>query len=107
MESCIVNPVHDCLGLAKAESIEKELSEHKRHSREDHKEIFERLNKLEGYQRQTETQFGQIMQSLGSLQADITNLKMKPAKRWDQIVEKIIMLVISGVTLFLLAKIGL
>ena len=41
------------------------------------------------------------------LSVDVDELKAKPAKRWDGIVEKIILTVIGVIALFLLAKAGI
>ena len=42
-----------------------------------------------------------------AIKSDVETLKEKPAKRWDAIVDKIIMLVVGAVVAFLLTKIGL
>lgn len=41
-----------------------------------------------------------------AVQADVEVLKAKPAKRWDAIVEKVIMLVVGAVIAYILAKLG-
>ena len=44
---------------------------------------------------------------IGEIKTDVRTLTQKPAKRWDAIVDKVIMLVVGAVVAFLLAKIGL
>ena len=41
------------------------------------------------------------------IKSDVKNLTLKPAKRWDSLVEKIITMVAAAIVGFLLAKIGL
>lgn len=48
-----------------------------------------------------------IEKDVGKLDSKVDTLEKKPAKRWDSVVEKIIMLLIAAVMTFLLAKIGL
>lgn len=38
---------------------------------------------------------------------DVKSLKLKPAKRWDGIVDKVIITIVAAVIGFLLARIGL
>lgn len=45
--------------------------------------------------------------SVAALTEDVEAIKEKPAKRWDTIVEKIILAVVTGAVGFVLAKIGL
>ena len=39
-EKCIVDPSRDCLGLAKAEMLEKQIAEYRQQSRETHSELY-------------------------------------------------------------------
>ena len=39
-EKCIVDPSRDCLGLAKAEMLEKQIAEYRQQSRETHSELL-------------------------------------------------------------------
>jgi hypothetical protein len=41
------------------------------------------------------------------LSADVDELKAKPAKRWDGIVEKIILTVIGAIVIFMLTNAGI
>ena len=47
------------------------------------------------------------MEKLDRLSGDVKELKAKPAKRWESIVEKVIGLVIAAVVGFALARLGL
>lgn len=46
-------------------------------------------------------------ENLGEMKIDIKSIKEKPGKRWDAIVEKIIMLIIAALVGFILMKLGL
>lgn len=106
MEKCILDPQRDCIGLAKAALLEKQLAEYREHSRKDHVEMFDRIRMLEISQAETKTQYGQIMESLGAVRADINDLKSKPAKRWDTIVDKVLIGVIGAIVVYIMAQIG-
>lgn len=43
---------------------------------------------------------------VATVKEDVEVLKTKPAKRWDAVVDKIIMLVVGGIVAYALAKIG-
>ncbi len=44
---------------------------------------------------------------VSEIKEDVKTLTDKPAKRWDGVVEKIILVVVAAVVAFLLAKVGL
>ena len=46
-EKCILDPQRDCLGLQKANMLEKQISEWREASRSTHKELFNRMRELE------------------------------------------------------------
>ena len=46
-EKCILDPQRDCLGLQKANMLEKQMSEWREASRSTHKELFDRMRELE------------------------------------------------------------
>ena len=46
-EKCLIDPARDCLGLAKAEMLEKQIAEYRQQSRETHSELYSRITALE------------------------------------------------------------
>ena len=44
---------------------------------------------------------------LSEMKTDLKEIKEKPGKRWDNMAEKVLMLIIAAVVTFMLAKIGL
>lgn len=106
MTNCILDPQRECLGLAKAESLEEQLREHKEKSSKDHREMYDRIRQLEIANAKTDTQYGQIMETLGALKSDIAELKAKPAHRWDSIVDKILLAAIGAIVVYIMTQIG-
>ena len=107
-EKCIVDPSRDCLGLAKAEMLEKQIAEYRQQSRETHSELYTRITALE------KSEYGKILDKLNDMQADINKallsiaeFKEKSGKRWDKIVDKILLLVITACVGYILIKFGL
>ena len=94
-EKCILDPSRECLGLAKARMLEKLVEEHREKSSKDHHEMYDRIRQLEIANAKTDTQYGQIMETLGTLKAEISTLKEKPARRWESIITAIINNVVS------------
>lgn len=47
-----------------------------------------------------------VEKDVGEIKADVKTLTNKPAKRWDDLVDKVIMLVIGGIVGFILTQIG-
>ena len=106
-ERCVLNPERDCLGLQKAEMLEKQMDQWRSQSRESHQEIFRRLNDLEKSETARDIQYTSIMEKLDKLVAWQEDQKAKPAKRWDTIMEKTVWAVLAAVIAFILARIGL
>ena len=46
-DKCILDPQRDCLGLQKANMLEKQMDQWREQSRGTHKELFDRMGKLE------------------------------------------------------------
>ena len=106
-DKCAVDPQRDCLGLAKAEMLEKQIAEYRQEARNTHAEMFKRIRELEDDRTEIKTQYGHIMEAIGGMRADIASIKEKPAKRWDAVVDKIVLLVVSACVVYILTKIGL
>lgn len=106
-EKCTLDPQRDCLGLQKANMLEKQMSEWKEQSRQTHKEFFDRIRELEKAQAVQREQYDTILAKLEEMAKSIAELSAKPGKRWDAIVDKAIWAVVAAVIAFLLARIGL
>ena len=113
-EKCILDPQRDCLGLAKAEMLEKQLERYMTEAHDTHNKMYDRISHLERIDAAREEQYTHICKQLTDLQSSISNLnsslnelKSKPGKRWDNIVEKVILLVVTALVGFLLIRLGL
>lgn len=141
-EKCILNPERDCLGLMKANELEKDFKDFSQRNTESHDRFFRRLESLEKHEGIQGVQYENIIGKLSdltdslselktdskgiinmimplthrvetlekeysSVSKDVAEIKAKPAKRWDGIVEKIISIVVAAVVGFMLAQIGM
>ena len=106
-EKCIIDPQRDCLGLQKANMLEKQMSEWREASRSTHKELFDRMRELEKAEAARNEQYDNIMEKLDKLIAWQETEQASPKKRWDSIVDKVIWAVLAAVITFILARIGL
>ena len=109
-DKCIVDPERDCIGKAEAAKLEgriKALEEWKEDSKKFHNDFYSWQNK------QSERD-GKLDEQLRNMDANIKEVletqkacRLKPGKRWDAIVDKVIWAVLAAVIAFFLAKIGL
>lgn len=113
-EKCIADPARDCLGLAKAEMLEKQIAEYRRQSRETHSELYSRITALEKSDAKRDEQYSKILDKLNDMQADINKallsiaeFREKSGKRWDRIVDKVLLLIITACVGYILIKFGL
>ena len=106
-EKCILDPQRDCLGLQKANMLEKQMSEWREASRSTHKELFDRIRELEKAEAARNEQYDNIMEKLDRLIAWQEAEQSKPKKRWEAIVDKSVWAVLAAVIAFILARIGL
>lgn len=106
-EKCIIDPARDCLGLAKAEMLEKQVDEYRRQARETHSQLFDRIRELERAESARNEQYKQIMEKLDQLLAWQNAQQNKPQTFMDDLKGKIIWTVVVAVITFILARIGL
>lgn len=92
-----------CPLVPRVEALERENERHT----ETHKEIFKRLNQVETDNAVQEAHYKAIDAKLDELTIMVKELKDKPAKRWDSIVDKAVWAVAAAVISFLLARAGL
>ena len=114
MDKCTFNPGNECLGLQKANMLEKSLNSHLDAARQTHKEMYDRIRALETESARRDEQYVQILDKLDEMSSKITTalsqvseLQIKPARRWEGLADKAIWAVFAAVIAFLLAKIGL
>lgn len=106
-EKCIIDPARDCLGLAKAEMLEKQMDEYRRQARETHSQLFDRIRELERAESARGEQYKQIMEKLDQLLEWQETQQKKPQAFVDDIKGKIIWAVLAAVIAFILGRVGL
>lgn len=106
-EKCIIDPSRDCLGLAKAEMLEKQVDEYRRQARETHSQMFDRIRDLEKAEAARNEQYKQIMEKLDQLLEWQGAQQKKPQAFVDDLKGKAIWAVLAAVIAFILGRIGL
>lgn len=96
-EKCILDPQRDCPGLAKANMLEKQMSEWREASRSTHKELFDRMRELEKAEAARNEQYDNIMEKLDRLIAWQETEQQKPGRQWSDIKSKVVVAVLSSI----------
>ena len=102
-QQCLDYPDRPCYGLEKARELEERINNDTKKNAETHREMYDRIRLLEIEQAETKTQYGHIMETLCTIKADVTELKSKPIKRWENVVDKIIFAVVGACVTFILS----
>lgn len=97
----------NCPVAEKVSRLEEQLDEYQAQNGDSHREIYGRLNTLERTSDVQGTKFDAIMEKLKLLAVSVEEIKLKPAKRWEGLVEKLILTLEGGILLYLLAKVGI
>lgn len=123
--NCVRDPTQDCIGYAEAqilkhqiEDLAKKQAEYQEKNSKDHKEFYERLEAGDRAQAVTQNQLAEILSDTNEIKTDlkekakeltnaITDLRMKPAKKWDNLSDKILSVLVSVLIGAALAYIGL
>lgn len=95
------------------EEIVRELTETTARSKSNTK----RLDEVEAEQKEMKslvsaveviaTKQETMNENLSEMKSDIKEMKDKPAKKWDSVVDKVIMTILGAVILYIMAKIGM
>ena len=109
-DKCIFDPQRDCLGLAEAMLLEKrieDLEEWRKKSDKFHNDFYD-------WQRGQIARDAKLDEQLKNMDRNINKVikwqedqQQKPEKRWEAIVDKVLMLFVGAVVAYVLAKIGL
>lgn len=123
--NCINDQSKECIGYARAEILEHKIDElvrkqeeYQERNRKDHKEFYERLEAGDRAQAVTQNQLAEILSDTNEIKRDlkekakeltdaITDLRMKPARKWDNLSDKILSILVSVLIGAALAYIGL
>ncbi len=66
----------------------------------------EAINKLATSMEVMATKQAEVADNVGKLTEKVNALESKPAKRWDAIVDKVLLAIVGAVVLYILAKLG-
>lgn len=102
-QNCVRDPTMECLGLAKAQELERRIGAIEESSRDTHKQIFDRVRQLEDDRTEVKTHYKHIEETLGLMQADVSEIKNRPGKRWKSVIVAAIGVIVG----YLLHSIGI
>lgn len=109
-EKCILDPQRDCLGLAEAIVLKKRIEDLERwrtKSDKFHEDFYDYQREQIARDAKIDEQLKYINENIGKLIMWQENQQLKPAKRWDSIVDKIIMLIVGAIMTFLFTQLGI
>lgn len=97
------------------EQMRRDFEKHEDYNKSAHKDIYERLGKLESQSPVTELQFNQIMEAIKEIKEDlkafksdmkseVDSIKSAPAKRWESLTATIIACLVTGIVSFVISK---
>lgn len=117
IDKCILDPQRDCLGLAEAMLLKKrieDLEEAQTKSSKFREDFYNWQRELIVFQTQTIEQFKSIAEKSEETNAKLDKVikwqedqQQKPAKRWETIVDKALMLLVGAVVMYVLTQVGL
>lgn len=99
---------------AHLDKLEREVQQFRDQNSETHREIFKRLNTIERtnavqderYENTTD-KLNEISEKIDSIGSKISAIEAKPGKRWDKLVETVLVAVVTAVVAYLLGRNGL
>ena len=109
-EKCILYPERDCIGAAAAARLEgriEALETWQAESKKFHSAFYDWQREQIAYNAKQGVQLENIQANVGKLVAWQENQQAKPEKRWDSVVDKLILAVVGAVIGAVLAAIGL
>ena len=72
-----------------------------------HREFYTRFETIEKTQAVQDERYTNILKEINKIGSSIDELKSKPAKRWDGLVDKILLTIVAALVGFGLARLGL
>ena len=85
----------------------EERSKSNSHRLDKLEESTEAINRLATSMEVMAERQEQVVETVGRLDAKVTTLEEKPAKRWDSLVDKIVWAIAAALIGFVLAQVGL
>lgn len=97
----------NCLCKERVEQLDKDLEKYIERSRETHKDMYDRLRKLEAIDKARDEQYETITHKLDELIEWKHRELERPQKRWNDMVDKVIWAVLAAIIAFFLGRVGL
>lgn len=109
-EKCIIDPKRDCIGIAEAALLKKRIEDLEtwRDNSEKFHEDFHQYQ-LEQIARDTkiDTKLSTMSDNVDKILKWQEEQQLKPAKKWDSVVDKVLMMIVGGGVGYILTQIGL
>lgn len=109
-EKCIIDPERDCIGKAAAALLEKrieDLEAWQQDSKKFHNDFYDWQRTQIARDAKLEEQLSNMNKNIEKVLKTQEACAMKPAKRWNDMVDRVIWSVLAAVIAFILAKFGL
>ena len=106
-EKCAYDNLKTCPGVQKVNMSETQVREYRMQARKTHEKIYARLNDLEKSETARNIQYATIIEKLDKLLAWQEEQQSRPARRWETVLEKRLMMAVAAVAAFLLGRLGL
>ena len=106
-ERCVIDPERDCVSLERVEALEEQFRQQREKSSATHKEFYNRIRELEKQNSVRDVQYQAIMEKLDCLTRTVNEIKDKAGKRWDMIVDKSLIALVTAVAAVVLGRMGL
>ena len=85
----------------------KVLEEDSKRNQETHREFYAKFENINVQVALTDERYSNILGTLAKLETAIEDLKGKPGKRWESVVEKVLMLILAGIVGAVMAQAGI
>lgn len=109
-DKCILDPERDCIGKAAAALLEKrieDLEAWQRDSKKFHNDFYDWQRTQIARDARLDEQLSNMGKNIQKLLVQQESCALKPGRRWDAIVDKIIWAILAAVIAFVLAQVGL
>ena len=96
-EKCIIDPQRDCVGLQKADMLEKQMEKLQEQARDTHGKLFDRIRELEKAEAARNEQYNNIMKKLDKLIKWQETEQQRLGRQWSDIKSKVVVAVLSSI----------
>lgn len=98
--------VSNCALYEKVEQMERQAIEARKAASITHREMFERIRKLEDDRTEIKTHYEHIETEITGIRKSLDDIKNRSGKRWDGLVDKVLYLVVGAVVAYAMTRLG-